>query len=162
MIYRYCKLSNLRFNPAVNLLDALWLVSSAFAIDADISAVLFLSLEVRLVKRSPFLLVVLDVWHEDTAHFNDESNHHEDKTEHEREAEIVGGVLERCARDVVYPELCCKVLVRILIKLIVAFLALTVAHERTHCRPNQRTSFLGGTISEKRTRKQVVMMVPET
>jgi len=109
MIYRCCKLSNLRFNSAVNLLDALWFIPSAFAIDADISTVLFLSLEVRLVERSPLLLVVLEVWNEDAADFNDERDHHEDETEHEREAEIVGGVLERCARDVVHPELCCEI-----------------------------------------------------
>jgi hypothetical protein len=114
MIYRYCKLSNLRFDPAVNLLDAVWFVPSAFAIEANVGAVLFISMDVRFVQCSPFLLVVLEVWHEDAAQLNDESDHHENETEHEREAEIVGSVLERCARDVVYPELCCKTLVSML------------------------------------------------
>lgn len=154
-------LSNLQTNLTINPLYALWAVPSALTIDADFSTVLFLSLEVRFVKCSPFLLIVLEVRHENAGQFNDEREHHEDKTEHERETELMGGILQRCTRDIVYPKLKVRILVSIRSNRLVSFGALTVAHERTHCRPNQRTSFLGGTISEKRTRKQLVMMVPE-
>ena len=98
-------LLHLWLNPTVNLLHALWFIPRANTIVADVSAVLFLSLEVCFVKCSPFLLVVLEVWHEDAGHLNDERDNHEDKTEHEREAEIMSGILEWCARDVVYPDL---------------------------------------------------------
>ena len=96
-------LSNLQTNLAINRLYALWIVPSAIAVDADVSAVLFLSLEVRFVICSPFLLIILEVRHENAGQFNDERDYHEDQTEHEREAELMGGVLERRARDIVYP-----------------------------------------------------------
>ena len=52
-------LLHLWLNPTVNLLHALWFISSAIAIDANVSTVLSLGLEIHSVKCSPLLLVIL-------------------------------------------------------------------------------------------------------
>lgn len=103
-------LSNFQTSTAIDLFKALSIVPSDIAANVDSSAVLFFRLEIRSVERSPLLLVISEVLHEDASQFNDKRDDHENETEDEREAEVVGSVLKRCACHVVYPELLAKIL----------------------------------------------------
>jgi len=86
----------------------------------------------------------------------------------------VSGVLQRSAGDVIDPDLFVDMLVlgstfqfrpdnhqaERLGKSIVGIL--TVAHDSTYCRPNHRTSFRGGIISEKSTRNVLLATMLES
>jgi len=86
----------------------------------------------------------------------------------------VSGVLQRSAGDVVDPDLFVDMLV---LGSTLQFRPdshqpgrlrnsiagiLTVAHDSTYCRPNHRTSFRGGIISEKSTRNVLLAMMLES